>query len=88
MARKRAAVDIFLKTEMDKHLVEAWDEFERATEALKSAPSVEEFCEAVAYSNNYLAIRRYLNIHELIAVGIKNKMFDDRTCFDFWASRF
>jgi Domain of unknown function (DUF4760) len=34
---------------------------------------------------HYFAVRKYLNVHELIAVGIKNKMFDDRTCFDFWA---
>ena len=31
-----------------------------------------------------VVVRKYLNVHELIAVGIKNDMLDVRTCFDFW----
>jgi hypothetical protein len=30
-------------------------------------------------------MRKYLNIHELVAVGIKNKIFDHKICYDFWA---
>jgi hypothetical protein len=29
---------------------------------------------------HYFAVRKYLNVHELMAVGIANGMFDDRTC--------
>jgi Domain of unknown function (DUF4760) len=28
---------------------------------------------------------RYLNVHELIAVGIKNEVFDERVCYNFWS---
>ena len=84
IARKRAAVDIFLKTEMDKHLVEAWDALELAVVELRAASSVESFCSESRYKEHYLNMRRYLSIHELIAVGIKNRMFDEGICFDFW----
>lgn len=47
--------------------------------------SIEGFCISLEYKMEYFAIRRYLNIHDLIAVGIKNGMFDNQTCFDFWS---
>jgi Domain of unknown function (DUF4760) len=31
----------------------------------------------------YRHILKYLNIHELVAVGIKNRVFDDDVCFNF-----
>ena len=30
-------------------------------------------------------VMSYLNIHELIAVGIHKKVFDEDVCFDFWS---
>jgi len=35
-------------------------------------------------SKTYRHILKYLNIHELVAVGIKNRVFDDDVCFNFW----
>jgi hypothetical protein len=35
--------------------------------------------------DEYWAIRDYLNLHELMAVGILNNVFDDHVCQDFWA---
>jgi hypothetical protein len=32
----------------------------------------------------YWAIREYLNLHELMGVGINQGVFDDHVCFDFW----
>ena len=32
----------------------------------------------------YLNILKYLNVHELVAVGIKNSVFDENVCFNFW----
>jgi hypothetical protein len=88
MARKRAAIDFFLKTEMDAHLVETYDNFWAAIRVMKNTPSIEEFCTSLNKDvrRSYFHVRRYLNIHEVIAVGIKNGMFDDRTCFDFWSN--
>jgi hypothetical protein len=86
LARKRAAIDFFLKTEADKHLLDAYDEFHTGVRQMKTM-NIQLFCtsDTEAIRKHYFAIRRYLNIHELIAVGIKNGMFHDRTCFDFWA---
>ncbi len=86
LARKRAAIDFFLKTEADKHLLEAYDEFHAGIDEMNSM-NIDVFCTTkdVVIRKHYFALRRYLNIHELIAVGIKNGMFHDRTCYDFWA---
>jgi hypothetical protein len=87
LARKRAAIDFFLKTETDKHLLDAYDDFHTGVREMKTM-DIELFCtsEVEDIRKHYVAVRRYLNIHELIAVGIKNGMFHDRTCYDFWAS--
>jgi Domain of unknown function (DUF4760) len=86
LARKRAAIDFFLKTEADKHLLEAYDKFHAGVEQMKSM-TIDVFCTSKdePIREHYFAVRKYLNIHELIAVGIKNGMFHDRTCYDFWA---
>src|SRR5476651_2056709 len=44
MARKRAAIDFFLKTDMDQHLVEAYNQFWDAIKVMQATPTVEEFC--------------------------------------------
>jgi hypothetical protein len=31
-----------------------------------------------------LPLWKYLNVHELVAVGIKNKVFDRGVCYNFW----
>jgi len=86
LARRRAAIDLFLKTEADKHLMDAYDEFWTGIEHMGTMP-IQDFCDSKNASSrtHYFAVRKYLNLHELIAVGIKNKMFDDRTCYDFWS---
>ena len=52
---------------------------------MKKVP-IEVFCTSVdsKVRQDYFAVRRYLNVHELVAIGIKTGMFDDRTCYDFW----
>jgi hypothetical protein len=86
LARKRASIDFFLKTEADKDLLDAYDEFHTGVRQMKKM-DIELFCTSddEAIRKHYFAVRKYLNIHELIAVGIKNGMFHDRTCYDFWA---
>jgi hypothetical protein len=29
-------------------------------------------------------VRKYLNIHELVAVGLRQKVLDPETCFTYW----
>jgi hypothetical protein len=81
LARRRAAIDFFLKTEMDDKMLEAWENYVVAVKELKNVDSMEKFIP----TPNYRHIRAYLNIHELLAVGIRNKVFDRRVCYDFWA---
>jgi hypothetical protein len=82
LARRRAAIDLFLKTEADQHLVKAYDEFWVGIQHMGTMP-IEKFC--TPGNKPYFAVRQYLNVHELVAVGIKNGMFDDRICYDFWS---
>lgn len=86
VARRRAAIDFFLKTDLDHNMLEAHREFRVAVKELKlhladgkTVKSFEESNEKV-----YLSILKYLNIHELVAVGIKNRVFDVDVCFNFW----
>ena len=91
VARKRAAVDFFLKTDMDKTMVDAHTAFQKALKPMEahacSGKSMESFCKDAEgfYTADYLAITSYLNIHELVAMGIKNKVFDEEVCYNFWS---
>ncbi|TLG75588.1 DUF4760 domain-containing protein [Methylocystis sp. B8] len=80
IARRRAAIDLFLKTEMDDKIVKAFNDFENAVKELNNAQSMKEFESTDAYTK----ICQCLNIHELIAIGINNKILDERICYDFW----
>jgi hypothetical protein len=86
IARKRAATDFFLKTEMDHETLESHKRYTNALDKL--AMAVKEDGEVDSHfvnSDEYWAIRDYLNLHELVAVGILNDVFDDKVCRDFWA---
>jgi hypothetical protein len=82
IAQKRAAIDFFLKTEMDKEMLCAYGRYRSAVVALNSAASLDEF----EKTDQYGALRSYLNIHELIAVGIRRKVFDNSVCYNFWCA--
>ena len=81
VARKRAAIDFFLKTEMDQTLLDAYDKFNSTILALNSAKSMEEF----SLTDDFRSIRRYLYIHELMSVGILKGVFDERVCHSYWS---
>jgi hypothetical protein len=86
IARKRGAIDFFLKTDMDKAMIDAHALFESAVIAFAEHlrdqnNTVETFCKTPEYKN----VRAYLNIHELVAVGVKNKVFDETVCYNFWS---
>jgi hypothetical protein len=81
IARRRAAIDFFLKTEMDEKMVSAFEALEDSIRALQQAPSMQEF----SRTSECKKIRAYLSIHELMAVGIHNNTFDQRICYDFWS---
>jgi hypothetical protein len=80
VARRRAAIDVFLKTEMDKEMLAAYSRYTAALEKLQGVSCIEDF----ACSSEYQSIRTYLDINELIAIGINRKVFDQRVCYGFW----
>jgi hypothetical protein len=61
IARKRAAVDVFIKTEMDEKMIVAYDRFHTGLNEMRKAKTVEEFCTSAASRPHYLAIRKYTN---------------------------
>jgi hypothetical protein len=86
VARRRAAIDFFLKTDLDHNMLEAHREFRAAVKALKVHLTVGQTVKAFEETQEqaYRHILKYLNIHELVAVGVKNSVFDKDVCFNFW----
>jgi hypothetical protein len=86
IARKRAATDFFLKTEMDHETLESHKRYTKALAKLASCLDGKgEMPSSFEGTDEYWAIRDYLNLHELMAVGILKDVFDDVVCHDFWA---
>src|SRR5262245_54111518 len=54
LARKRAMVDVFLKTEMDDKIVAAYDAYLEGIDALKNVGDMDAFSK----TDNYKAIRK------------------------------
>jgi hypothetical protein len=70
IARKRAATDFFLKTEMDRETLESHKRYTEAIDSLKMIVTDKgEMQSSFANGKGYWAIRDYLNLHELMAVG-------------------
>jgi hypothetical protein len=86
VARRRAAIDFFLKTDLDHNMLEAHRDFRAAVKELKSHLAAGQTVKSFEENNEqtYRHILKYLNIHELVAVGIKNRVFDGNVCFNFW----
>ncbi|MGC1860812.1 MAG: DUF4760 domain-containing protein [Methylocystis sp.] len=80
VARNRAAIDVFLKTEMDKEMLAAYRAYTAALRNLETFTSIEDF----ALTSEYQSIRTYLDVNELICIGINHKVFDEHICYGFW----
>lgn len=70
---------------MDKSMIDAFDAYRKGRDALKKVTSQPEF-ETFVTTSDYRAIREYLNIHELIAAGIHNGVFDKKVCRSYWCA--
>jgi hypothetical protein len=85
IARKRATIDFFLKTEADGSIVKLFQQFEEhlviVKQKLKEAKKFAEVTNAVEYKT----VHACLNMHELIAVGISNKVFDEKVAYNYWS---
>jgi hypothetical protein len=80
IARRRAAIDFFLKTETDKELVQLYYRVKKMdVPALCSMPIAE-----LRQAKEYTDARMFLNICELIAVGVRHGAFSDRVSYAYW----
>ena len=84
IARRRAATDFFLKTEMDKAMLDAYDEYKNSAKTF-AGQHVAVISDTEA-NGHYRNIRRYLDVVELLAIGIHTKTFDENVCYWFWFS--
>ncbi|MDB5617474.1 DUF4760 domain-containing protein [Tardiphaga sp.] len=80
VARRRAAVDFFLKTDLDEKLLEAYSRYRTAAQKLPHIVDFGAFCTTTDFDD----IRGYLNVVELMAVGVLNETFDERICYVYW----
>lgn len=85
IARKRATIDFFLKTEADSSIVKLFQQFD--THLVKVKQQLDEgiaFIE-ITKTVEYNTVHACLNMHELIAVGIANKVFDKKVAYNYWS---
>jgi hypothetical protein len=73
IARRRAAVDFFLKTEMDGTIIDLYNKFKR------NAPSISRLTRS-----QYDDVRAFLNICELISVGVNQGAFSEEVSYAYW----
>jgi hypothetical protein len=81
IARRRAAIDVFLKTGMDQGMWTAYQDYVDGLEVAKQYNDVDQFKKAEPKA--YRAVRTYLDANELICIGINHKAFDQRVCYGF-----
>jgi hypothetical protein len=81
IARRRAAIDFFLKTEMDEKVIESYKHFEETTPKASSIVADAQFGPD---SDHHHKLRKWLNVCELISVGINKGAFSESVSFDYW----
>ena len=77
-------MDFFAKTEMDRDTLEAHKDFTEAVKKLKES-LIEGKMNSFENTKEYWDIRDYLNLHELMSVGLMQEVYDDKVCYFFWS---
>jgi hypothetical protein len=85
IARQRASIDFFVKTEMDRAMLDAHENYLKGVAVLKLAAANATTMAKFEKTEEYQHVRTYLNVHELIAVAVNKKVFDDDVCYHFWS---
>lgn len=82
LARRRGAIDFFLKTEMDEDMVDLYNRFKKINvPGLRSIPSPGKYDQ-----QDYKDARFFLNICELIAVGVNHGAFSETVAKAYWGN--
>jgi hypothetical protein len=82
IAMRRAAIDFFLKTEMDEKLIVLYKSFKKHTRDITKLMGDPNFMERTEYHD----IRTFLNICELISVGVNEKAFSNKLSYKYWCN--
>jgi hypothetical protein len=80
IARRRAAIDFFLKTQMDATGIELYNDFRRIAPGIAALTSMESFVATPEHSR----VRSFLNVCELISVAINENVFSERVSYAYW----
>ena len=80
IARRRAAIDFFLKIETDEKLIAIYETFKTEIRAVVNGAPMN----TVVKSEHYGKVRFFLNLCELIAVGVRREAFSDQVSFHYW----
>jgi hypothetical protein len=80
MAQTRAAIDFFSKTETDEKMLEAYRKYRCGVAVLQTTPNVVAFMQ----TDDYRSVRSYLNVHELLAVGVNRGAIHYSVARDYW----
>jgi hypothetical protein len=84
VARRRAAIDFFLKTETDEKLIDLYEAFKALRLDLKDITTQQQYEEFKKRKQDPRDVRAFLNLLELIAVGIRRHAFSDTISFHYW----
>jgi hypothetical protein len=79
-AQTRAAIDFFLRTETDEKMLEAHRKYRDGVAVLHTSPNIAAF----AQTDDCRSVRSYLNVHELLAVGVNRHAIHYSVARDFW----
>jgi Domain of unknown function (DUF4760) len=80
-AKRRASIDFFLKTETDDGLISAYNKFRALIPKIPVIIARPTLSEA---DEDYQTLRKWLNLCELIAVGVNLGAFSDKVSYDYW----
>jgi hypothetical protein len=86
IARKRAAIDFFLKTEADKSIVDIFQRFDESLEKVNKDIDAGKALTEITRTGHYKDVHTCLNIHELLAIGVANEVFDERVAYHYWSA--
>jgi len=79
IARRRASIDFFLKTEIDKTVIDLYNKFKADAPLIAFVPDPSDLTRS-----DYEDIRAFLNICELIAVGVNKGAFSKSVSEAYW----
>jgi hypothetical protein len=86
IARRRAAIDFFLKTEADKSIVDIFQRFDESLQTVNNDIDAGRALAEITRTSHYKDVHTCLNIHELLAIGVANEVFDERVAYHYWSA--